>query len=165
MASPLYSREVLMGVSPPPFQIGSILYGDSRRVVNYMKEIVPQIATAEFGPHQALGVMRKGKLVGGVIYYFYRPQARSIMICAEFSGASWALPGTISRLLHYPFVHLKCQRISAATGVNNTRTRAFMEFLGAKVEGVLRRGYDGVQDEAIYGLLIEELNWRKIDVL
>lgn len=143
-----------------PFFINSVLYNDKKRVVDFIRAHYPVWSDVDFGAHEALGVFRRGVLVGGVVYYHYRPHAKSIAICSEFVTPAWCLPNTLTQLLNYPLKQLGCTRITAVTGRKNKRTRQFMERLGAKVEGVARRALDGRQDEIMYGLLVEEITWK-----
>ena len=54
---------------------------------------------------------------------------------------------------HTRLAHAAAKRV--ATSKNNKRARRMMEGLGATLEGVHKRGFDGVQAACTYGLLRE----------
>ena len=102
--------------------------------------------------------MRRGRLLGGIVYYGYR--GFDIQIAVAFDGKDWALPGTLRALCAYPFDELGCERITAVTSKKNKTARAIAK-AGFRSEGIVRRGLDGVRDGFIYGLLKHECKWLK----
>ena len=81
--------------------VGSILIGADALVGEMVKSRIPHMRGEEWGPYTALGVVRRGKLVGGVVYHCYR--GFDVQISAAFDQVGWALPGTLRALCAYPF--------------------------------------------------------------
>ena len=124
-----------------------------------VKSRIPHMRGQEWGPCTTLGVVRRGKLVGGVVYHCYR--GFDVQISAAFDQIGWALPGTLRALCAYPFLELKVQRVSVLTGRKNKKARKLLCDLGFKFVGVARRGLDGNEDAFIFELLKENCKWLK----
>lgn len=142
-----------------PVIVGSILIGADELVAELVRSRIPQMRDKSFGPCTALGVIRRGVLVGGVV--FNRYSGFDVSLTAAFDAPGWALPGTVRAILAYPFIDLGCKRVSARTGKKNRKARKLLEDLGFVLEGVCRRGYDGFEDAMMYGLLKEDCRWLK----
>jgi RimJ/RimL family protein N-acetyltransferase len=129
--------------------VGSVLFGADEIVLPLVKSRLP----IEFGPCVALGVVRRGALIGGVVYHGYRPDDGDINVSAAFDRPDWAYPQTLRTLFAYPFVQLGCERITAVVARKNKRSRKLIEGLGFKLEGVARRAFGRKDDAILYGLL------------
>lgn len=140
-----------------PIIVGSILIGADALVGEMVKSRIPHMRDKEWGPHVALGVVRRGTLVGGVIYHGYR--GFEIQVSGAFDGAGWALPGTLRALCAYPFLDLKVERVSAITGRKNKKARKLLRDIGFDFVGVAKRGLDGVEDAFIFELLKNNCKW------
>lgn len=104
----------------------------------------------------ALGVVDGGGRLGAVaIYSGYDGDFHDIEISFAMEPGFYLSKSALSMFLRYPFKQLKCQRVTAATPLKATSTRQFLELLGFKREGVLRRRF-GTDHAAIYGLLAKE---------
>jgi RimJ/RimL family protein N-acetyltransferase len=142
-----------------PIVVGSILIGADALVSEMVKSRIPHMRGQDWGPYTALGVVRRGKLVGGVVYHGYR--GFDIQISAAFDQAGWALPGTLRALCAYPFLELEVERVSVLTGRKNKKARKLLCDLGFRFVGVAKRGLDGIQDAFIFEILRENCKWLK----
>lgn len=75
--------------------------------------------------------------------------------CANESSISWK-PEVCRAIFSYIFMQLGCVRCTSITKKNNVKARGFLEALNFKLEGCVRKGYDGDKDALIYGLLAED---------
>lgn len=75
--------------------------------------------------------------------------------CATDHKVTWK-PDVCRAVFQYIFGQLGCIRCTSITRKNNTKARAFLDHLNFQLEGNVRKGYDGVTDALIYGLLAEE---------
>jgi hypothetical protein len=142
-----------VAAAPSPVIVGSILVGADEMVAAMVAARIPNIS---FGEYTALGVVRKGKLVGGVVYHNY--VEHDIQVSIAVDGAAF-LPWR--GLFSYPFNQLGCRRITAMIGRKNKKSRRICELLGFKLEGVHPKGLDGEQDAMSYGMLKENCRWIK----
>lgn len=149
-------------ISSEPALIGSILFGADELVGAMVKARISHMRGRDWnGGYRALGVVRRGVLLGGVVYHDYR--TFDIMFSGAFDRVGWALPGTLRSLFAYPFLDLDVRRMTACTGRKNKKARKTLEGLGFRLEGVCRRGLDGFDDACIYGMLKENCKWLRTD--
>lgn len=144
-----------------PLLIGSILIGADEMIGAMVKARIDFMRDREWGPFTALGVVRRGHLVGGVVYHAYRPQSFDIEMSAAFDQVGWALPGTVRALLAYPFETLGCRRVTCTVGRKNNKARELLKDLGFKLEGTHPLALDGYEDAMSYGLLKKHCRWIK----
>lgn len=96
------------------------------------------------------------ELLAGAVFTGYRhPNIFMSIACEKMT------PSFVAAFIHYPFVQLKCTRLSGLVNSKNTASRKFSEHLGAKLEGVMRQA--AVDDDiCIYGLLEKDARrWLK----
>lgn len=140
-----------------------LLFGEDKGVAHWVAERVPHLRERipyfppgeVFGPAAAIGVARGDELVAGVVFHNYDPFVRNIEVSMASSTRMWARPHIISGLLRYIFVQAQCVRCTAVTPRSATSPRRFLEGLGFKREGSIRRGF-GSENAIVYGLLASE---------
>lgn len=140
------------------YLVGSVLFGADSIVADFVAARIPHV-NGSFGDHVALGVVRNGKLIGGVVYHNYR--RCDICVSIAFDSPAWAFPATLRLLFAYPFRQLGCARITCLIARRNKASRRLCEGLGFRLEGVMRKGADGHQDACLYGLLEDECRWLR----
>jgi RimJ/RimL family protein N-acetyltransferase len=137
--------------------VGSVLYGADKQVLEWVAANVPVLMGRDpASAFAALGVVRHGKLVAGVVFHNYRPGV-DMEVTIAASSPLWMLPNTLRRLFDYPFEQLKVPRLTCVIGKKNKRCRKMAEGIGWRLEGTSRKNYDGVQDAIIYGMFKNEL--------
>jgi RimJ/RimL family protein N-acetyltransferase len=142
-----------------PVVVDNVLFRKDAEVAAFVMANLPQAHMRAFdNPLSALGVIRNGQLVGGIVFHTYYPGI-NIEISIYMNSAKWATPRTLARLYSYPFLQLNVPRITAVTSRKNKRTRRFLEGVGWKLEGTIRKAFDGKYDAMIYGQLREECKW------
>jgi hypothetical protein len=110
------------------------------------------------GMYQALAILNdKGEFCAGVVISEFRGHDCQIS-CATETSVAWR-DTVVTAVFDYIFNQLGCVRCTSITKKGNRRTRAFLEGLGFKLEGRVRRGFDGTQDALLYGLLAEECRY------
>ena len=107
------------------------------------------------GMYQAMAILDdEDKFQGGVIFSEYRGYDCQISCASE---TPMAFRGSVcNAVFEYIFHQLGCKRCTSLTRKSNKRARGFLEALGFRLEGRIRKGFDGVKDALIYGLLAEE---------
>ncbi len=138
-----------------------LAFGVDAAVAAWVRDRLP--IPRDFGPCAALGVMRDGRAVGGVVFSNWHPEARDIEVSGAVDTGFRIGPAGLRRAFRYAFVQLGCNRITIRTGKRNAETRRFAERLGFKLEGKVRHGFDGRQDLLIYGLLASECRFLRKD--
>lgn len=140
-----------------------ILVGERERVAQWVTSRIRNLSS--FGPvieYEAIGVLNShGEIVAGVVFYHYieiAPGRHDISI-AVAGEPGWMKRSVLRDLFRYPFVQLRCARISARTPVGNKRARRAMERLGFQIEGKIRDGYGPGKHALAYGLLRGNCRW------
>jgi RimJ/RimL family protein N-acetyltransferase len=141
-----------------------LLYQHDAEVIDWVCQNIPHLAEripyfdkgAVLGPAVGIGVLDDaGSLIAGVVFHGYDPFVKAMEVSCASTSRMWAKPDIVREILRYPFEQLQLVRVSAATPKRSTSPRRFLEGLGFKREGSLRKGF--VDDAAIvYGLLAED---------
>lgn len=123
-------------------------------ILNRSKVLVPWVGAHlgidDFGPATAIGVERDGRIIAVLVFSAWRPPTIEVTIASD--DKHWASRSVIRAFMRYPFVQLKCKRVTAITAVRNYRARSTLERLGFVQEGFHRDWFP--DDDAIsYGLL------------
>jgi RimJ/RimL family protein N-acetyltransferase len=123
-----------------------LVFGRDRKVADWVGD---RLDIADFGPCTAIGVTRQGRIIAGLVYSAWRPPTIEITIASD--DKHWATRRVIRAFMRYPFVQLKCKRLTAITAVRNDPARVTLERLGFIREGLHRDWFP--DDDAIsYGL-------------
>jgi hypothetical protein len=78
------------------------------------------------------------------------------MHCATVESRHVLTPAFLSAVFLYPFVVLKCRRVTGLVRADNLSMQQFGEHLGLRREGVMREGATDGTDFVFYGLLRSE---------
>lgn len=146
--------------------VGSVLYGADEQVGEMVASMIPHVGPGGFGirdatgrlPYTALGVVRSGFLLGGVVFHNFKPEDGIIEMSGASSRADWLRPSTLRRLFSYPFVQLGCVNLITITGRKNMRARKIDEFLGFRLVGIIHRRNE---DAALYEMPRSRCRWIK----
>lgn len=95
----------------------------------------------------------------------------ALVVYSRFSGRDmemsivswhpkWCSAKVLRILFHYPFEFAKCARVTATTRERATNVRRFLERIGFRQEGVVRKCYVD-NDGVFYGMLREECKWLR----
>lgn len=112
-----------------------------------------------FDNFSALGNIRDGELVAGVIYNHYS----GVNICAHIAGApgkNWLTRDFLYAMFDYPFNQLGVNRITGLVPKKNKQARKFDQHLGFKYEGNMRGALPD-DDMLVYGMLKDECKWLR----
>lgn len=139
--------------------LNNVLFGADDAVREFVDARLPVRRGGGFGPSSALGVIRHGRLVGGVVFHGFRGHDIEISIASD--SPLWASKKTFATLYAYPFNQLGVVRITCITGRKNKAVRRLAEASGFKLEGTHRKALDGREDAMSYGLLRGDCRWLK----
>lgn len=130
-----------------------IITADASVVVPWVAE---RVDAGQFNAEaKGIGILHRDKLVAGVVYNHYSGCNVYAHIAAE-PGRRWATRDNLFVLFYYPFVTLKCNRITGLVRADNVKAQRFDEHLGFRREGLMRKACKDGQDLIVYGMLREE---------
>jgi RimJ/RimL family protein N-acetyltransferase len=96
-----------------------------------------------------------GAVLAAVVYTNWHRTGCEMAIAS--TSPRWATRGFMRACLAYPFKQLGLKRLSMVTSENNGPCQLLCLWLGAKIEGQLRRWYADGSDAIVYGLFEEDL--------
>lgn len=132
-----------------------IHFGDDALVAEWVTQRIAHVDSFEGA--KTLGVVGDdGSPLGAVVYHEFRGNDIQMSCAAE--SAAWLSRRILKAIFSYPFVQLKCRRVTAMTPAKNKHTRDFLEGVGFTQEGIMRQGFDS-DDCVVYGMLREECKW------
>lgn len=131
-----------------------------KRIILHQSTAVVEWVAGQLGekPFQraiGIGLEANGGLIAGVV--FSDADEQNVMMHVSSDGSrKWMTPAFLSFCFRYPFLQLKCQRITGLVRADNADAQRFDEHLGFIREGRLRRACADGTDMIIYGMLKEE---------
>ena len=109
----------------------------------------------KFGGFQAVGMERRGKLCGGLVFHNMQENRGDVWLSSAGNGA-FVDREVINFIYWNAFENLACAHLSCRTSARNTRAIRILERLGFKKEGVQRKAWDGETDAVLMGLTPED---------
>lgn len=133
-----------------------VVIGQDAAVGAWVARRIPHMHGLGFAAFTAIGVEDEaGVPLGGVVFTEYRPVFRSLEMACAADTPRWLNRSIVRLILNYPFGQLNCVRVTAVLARKDKHTRGFVEKLGFRCEGVVRKGIL-TDDAVIYGLLRDE---------
>lgn len=141
-------------------------YETRERFASWVQDALAAAAAGTEGPWAILD-KATGRPIGSTRYLALRPEHSSLEIGWTWLGRPWWRTGanveTKLLLFTRAFEQLGCERVELKTDARNTRSRAAMEALPARFEGIHRRHIKipgGWRDTAWYSVIAPE--WPKV---
>ena len=111
------------------------------------------------GQSIGFGIEIDGELQAGVVYDGFSGTDINMHVVVESLRA--VNRKTLRAAFEFPFVTLKCQRVTGLVPSSNLAAQKFDEHLGFVLEGRKKNAFRNGDDELIYGLLKENCRWIK----
>jgi hypothetical protein len=125
------------------------VYGQDELVAEAVAQLIPHVGARGFGyAAKAIGVIDEdGRLIGGLVYHNYDPQAGVIEISGAATSSRWLSRETIRRMYQYPFHTCGCQMLFQRTPADSVKLLsqlAAYDYTFIKVPRMFGRERDGV---------------------
>lgn len=133
------------------------IYGQDARVAQWVAKRVDE---EDFDGCKAIGVERNGVLIAGVVYTMYTGPSICMHVAGE-PGSHWLSQEFLYRVFAYPFLQLKCYRVTGLVRADNLHAQRFDEKLGFVREGLMRKAASDGTDMIVYGMLREDCRFLK----
>lgn len=128
-----------------------------KRVAEWVAQRIPGCGSG-FGNCQALGVIHKGRLIAGVVFHNWNPEAQIIEVSGAADDPRWFTRSVINTALGYVFDRLGCQMLIARQRLDNDRAREPWLAIGGE-ERAIPRLYGREIDGSI--ITLTEEAWRQ----
>ncbi len=133
-----------------------LIYGEDKRVSDWVAERILGIGRHGLSKGPAIGVMSDGRLIAGVVYNEYQPEHRTMQLHIASSSPMWARKETIRDLLAYPFLQLGVYKCWVQTPIDNEKSLKATKHIGFQVEAVLRHHFGIGRNGVISGMVLPE---------
>lgn len=141
-----------------------LIYGHDAQVAFWVCKQLKLKPYAE-GLYRAIGIVRDGRNIGGVIWHNYHEDNFGNPLLIEVTLATvdkhWATRHNIRELFYYPFIQLGVKRVQATCHRKAKRVRTTLKKLGFSFEGIVREAHPQGGDAAHYSILKNECFWLK----
>lgn len=119
--------------------MNTLIFGHDQEVASWVADRIPYVNS--FEPCTAIGVASCGRLIAGVVYNEYSPQAQNLQISIAADSPMWARRETISALLHYPFRQLDCWMVFSLIQPDNARSLSVCKHIGFKQKTIVPHAF------------------------
>ena len=142
-------------------QIAGFVFNEDGAVAEWVSANLKQHPV--FQKFIAIGMVKNGTPIAGVVYHDHERKYGDIQMSIASTDPGWCTKRSLGVFLGYPFLQLKCNRVTAVCHQRNKRARDFLKRVGFKEEGVLRQKYHP-RDAVVYGMLKKEAaKWLRSD--
>ena len=129
-----------------------IIWDESDRVIKWTAN---KLGEKPFQRAVGIGLEYECELIAGVVFADH-DENNVLMHVASNGTRHWMTPAYLAFCFRYPFIALKCERITGLVRSTNFDAQRFDEHLGFVREGQLRRACADGTDMIVYGMLKEE---------
>lgn len=130
-----------------------IIWDQQDRVTKYVAHLVGEDEFLK--PCAAIGLEKNGELIAGVVYDCFTGNSVSMHVASDKSK-NWMISSYLYFCFAYPFIALKCNRVTGLVQENNIDALNFDLKLGFKQEGRLRAACSDGSDIIVLGMLKDE---------
>ena len=153
--------EAKVETTPFPYSRNAIsVHGADRFVIQWVERQLG-LNQGDLEPGTALGIIREGHIIAGVVYSDFREGEHGSSIQGSIASLhpQWCNRKVLRSIFAYPFQQIRVSRFWLSTSRKNKHARKFVERLGFRFEGIARRAHDGRTDAAVYSMLPHECRW------
>jgi RimJ/RimL family protein N-acetyltransferase len=121
--------------------VGDVLFGADEAVAGWVAKRIPGFAASP--ATRALGIIKGGRIVGGVTFDNWNGVHIEAAIAAR-RGVPWLDRQTLHSIFYYPFVTLGCMAISVSIPSTNIASLTLATKLGFEPEAMIKfAAHDG----------------------
>lgn len=110
------------------------------------------------GDNLTYGFSDGTKMLGGLIFHDYTAH-HSVWWTVYAPDRHWCTRRMLRQMFQTAFVGLDCKRINLLVSASNVVSLKFVQRLGFKTEGLLRKFRDNGEDCYFFGMLKDECPW------
>lgn len=137
-------------------RVGDVVFGADAKVSEWVAAKIPGLQVSPNA--RALGVIKGGKLVAGVVFENWNGVHIEAAIAAH-PNAAWADRKTLYALFRYPFIDLGCKAISVSVPSSNLPSLNLATKLGFQPEAIIKFAAHDGSSLVVLKLLQENCRW------
>jgi RimJ/RimL family protein N-acetyltransferase len=100
-------------------------------ISKWVSDHIPHCHGRTFDHAKAIGVMDDDRLIAGIVYHNWEPEAGIIEIStAALPGSGWYTRETMARMYQYPFQDISCQMVVGRVRAENESLLRIMATIG-----------------------------------
>lgn len=131
------------------------VYDHDTTVAHWVAQMIPHVRERGFGKCKAIGVVKGGELVAGLVYHNWGPEAGIIdLSCAAVPGSGWMTRETIRIMYEYPFNDCGVQMVTHCVLASDERVQRILAGLGCMLIRIPR--LYGRERDGVVALLTQE---------
>lgn len=134
-----------------------LLYGADDYVASWVEGQIDGVPSLPCGTYHAIGKIRDGELVGGIIYHSQQPREIAITLALDKVAVT---PDLITKVFRYPFIDLQLPRVTFEIAEGNEKSNRLARGIGAVLEGRKRQAGPNGTDTLVYGMLHDEFRFK-----
>jgi len=135
--------------------VGNVVFGSDMEVADWVASHIPEFKVDENST--ALGVIRDGELIAGVIYERYNGVHVEVSIAT--ADPRWAKRSTLKTLFGYPFNQLRCKAITVLVPSSNMESLNLATKLGFRPEAFIKYSAHDGSALVVLKMFKEDCHW------
>jgi len=135
-----------------------LLYGADKDVCEWVSQQLFKDPYAFDEKAKAIGIIKDGKLIAGVVYTNYVPNVTIEMSIATIDKR-WCNRHNLEAFFKYPFIQLGLERVQTLCSAIDEGVIMFNQKLGFTQEGYHRKAFPLGGDAISWGMLKSECRW------
>lgn len=139
-----------------------LAFGHDEEVAEWARQRMP--GAARFKESKTLALVEDRRLIAAAIFhnFFEHEHGNDVEISFASTTPRWCNRRVLRAIFAIPFLQYGCVRITTITSRANSAALSLDKRLGFKLEGLVRRGWDGRTDAVVLGMLREECRWLEV---
>lgn len=135
-----------------------MLFNDHAEVAAFVFSQIPYgptLADIKKDWYRSLGVVRRGRLIGGVVWHDKQLNTGDVQMSCAGKGA-WITKEVALTINAMPFLAFGVAHCTARHAASNTQATQLHISTGWKLEGRQRLAYDSKEDALLFGMTLED---------
>lgn len=132
---------------------------ENAALVRWCAERIPHVAGGDFGPAQAIGVVRHHRMAAVVVFHEWQPAFGTLQLSMAAETPSWASTAVLRGLFAHAFITQGANKLWTATPHDAERVLKFNRGVGMKAEATLRHHFGAKRHAVICSMLKAE--WQR----
>jgi hypothetical protein len=132
---------------------------ENAALVKWCADRIPHVRGGDFGPCQALGVVRRGRMAAVVVFHDWQKAFLTLQVSMASETPAWASRDVLRGMFAYGFLTARANKLWTATPHDAAGVLAFNRGIGMKSEATLGEHFGPKRHAVICRMFRRE--WEK----